>query len=292
MSGSVCAALLRSEAETMTRQIKSLPRAIKSMDGSTVTGICSVMGNLDDYSDRMWPGSFQKTIQERGDRILHLWQHDFSSPPIAVIKSIREVARAELPPVVIQRAPEASGGVEVVREYLNTPRAQEVLESLRAGAPLEMSFAYDAVKYDFEEKPDAKYEWDRIRNLREIRLYETSDVLWGANDATVASKSLLLPFDFVLRQLVERLTEMQDEAKAGQRNSTEDLARINSIAKLAIDLGATNVKLLDEQLQEIDPTDDGKSRAAAAAALTQTPDLYKYKLAAAERMLALHNRSV
>jgi uncharacterized coiled-coil protein SlyX len=155
-----------------------------------------------------------------------------------------------------------------------------------------MSFAYDAVKYDFEEKPDAKYEWDRIRNLREIRLYETSDVLWGANDATVASKSLLLPFDFVLRQLVERLTEMQDEAKAGQRNSTEDLARINSIAKLAIDLGATNVKLLDEQLQEIDPTDDGKSRAAAAAALTQTPDLYKYKLAAAERMLALHNRSV
>lgn len=274
----------------MTRELKSSPSAIKAIDGSTVTGICSVMGNLDDYSDRIWPGAFQKTIKERGSRLLHLWQHDFSNPPIAVIKSIREVARAELPPIVLERAPEAMGGVEVVREYLNTPRAQEVLENLRAGAPLEMSFAYDAVKYDFEEKPDAKYEWDRIRNLREVRLYETSDVLWGANDATVASKSLRLPIDFLLKQLAEQIAEFKEAYKAGQRNSADDLAKINSIAQLTIELGATNIQLLDTSSDTAESSDDGKSRAAESA-LTLMPASYKYRLAAAERALALHHRS-
>ena len=274
----------------MIRELKSIPSEIKNIDGSTVTGICSVMGNLDEYSDRLHPGAFMKTIQERGDRIFHLWQHDFSSPAIAIVKSIRELSRAELPPKVLQRAPDATGGVEVVREYLNTPRAQEVLEGLRAGAPYEMSFAYDAVKYDYEEKPDAKYEWDRIRNLREIRLYETSDVLWGANEATVASKALLLPFDFLLKQLAEQLSTMQDEIKAGQRHSAGDIEKINLIAKAALDLGATNIKLLDASSDMVDPLDAGKSRAADSA-LTLNATAYKQRLAAAERALVLLQRS-
>jgi len=38
----------------------------------------------------------------------------------------------------------------VTREYLDTPRAQEVLANIKAGVPLQMSFAYDAVRYDYE----------------------------------------------------------------------------------------------------------------------------------------------
>jgi len=277
------------------RELKSIPGAVKSIKGRAVTGIFSVYGNLDDYDDRCWPGMLTKTLQERKDRILHLWQHDFSSPPIAVITEIREVPRDELPEMVLQRAPEAMGGALVTREYLKTPRADEVFTNIEAGSPLEMSFAYDPIKYDYEEKPDAKYEWERIRNLREVRLYETSDVLWGANDATVASKALQIPLDFLLKQLSAHLSDVQEQMqKGGARHSAADVERINQIATLAIDLGATNIKLLDEQTAN-DPAlndDDSKRAEPQPPALTLSATAYKYRIQSAERALALLGRSM
>ena len=187
----------------MTRELKLGPTHLKKIEGNEVIGIAAVMGNLDSYDDRLWPGAFTKTLRERFGKIYHLWQHDFGCPPIANITDLREVSRDELPPVVLQEAPEAQGGLQVTRVYHETERAQEVLINLKAGVPLQMSFAYDAIKYDYEEKPGAKYEWERIRNLREVRLYETSDVLWGANDATVAAKSGF-PIEMLLHMLGDR----------------------------------------------------------------------------------------
>ena len=263
------------------RELKSTLFHVKAIDGRAVTGIFSVLGNLDDYQDKIWPGAFAKTFAERGSKVLHLWQHDFSNPPIAVIKSLREVTRAELPDSVLAEAPEAMGGAEVVREYLDTPRANEVLAALKAGAPLQMSFAYDAIKYDFEALPDAKYDWEQIRNLREVRVWETSDVLWGANAATVASKTLHLPLDVLVQQLQAAL----EQVKSGRRNSATDQERINTIAALAIELGADNVKTIDS------PRDDDKdapSRAADTPALT--PAAYALKQQQAQRALALLER--
>lgn len=274
------------------RELKSMPGAVKRINGKAVTGIFSVFGNLDDYDDRIFPGAFAKTLQERSGRFLHLWQHDFSSPPIAVVKEIREVRRDELPDAVLQRAPDAMGGCEVTREYLDTERAREVLAAIESGSPLEMSFAYDPIKWDTEAKPDAKYEWEVIRNLRELRLYETSDVLWGANDATVAAKSLQLPFDFLLKQLVEQLRATQDEIKAGSRHSAADVERINQIAQLCLDLGATNVKLLGDTNDPALNDDGSKEAEPQPTALTYSATAYKYRSQAAERALALLNRSV
>ena len=39
----------------------------------------------------------------------------------------------------------------VTRTYLDTPRANEVLAGLKAGAIAEMSYAYDVTKWDYEE---------------------------------------------------------------------------------------------------------------------------------------------
>lgn len=278
------------------RELKAAPFYVKSVDGRKVTGIFSVYGNLDDYNDMLWPGVMAKTIAERGARVLHLWQHDFSSPPTAKVLSLREVGRAELPEACLAIAPGAMGGAEVVREYLKTPRADEVLENITAGVPLGMSFAYDALKYDYEALEGAKYEWERQRNVREIRLWETSDVLWGANEATVASKAAL-PFDYLLKQLLDQLDELRAEQKDGRRNSTADQARINMIAKIAIELGADNVELIAAPLDDGDktapPTTDAtpdQSRAAAPSAAL-TPAVYQYKLRMAERALALLQRS-
>ena len=103
----------------MQRQLKAGPFHIKAITGREVTGIFLVLGNMDDYDDRIWPGSFAKTFQERGAR--SCISGSTTAPPIAVIKSLREVGPTSPAPVLAE-APDALGGAEVVREYLPTPR--------------------------------------------------------------------------------------------------------------------------------------------------------------------------
>lgn len=185
----------RNKTTDQPREYKAVPQHLKVDDESpnTYTGVFSVFGVLDSYGDIVHPGAFAKTIQERKSQIFHLWQHNFNSPAIATIDELREIAANELPDEVRNTYPEATGGILVKRTYLDTPRAQEILAGLAAKVPYQMSFAYDAIKYDFEEDTEGKTYWGEIRHLREVRLYETSDVLWGANSATRADvfKSLL-----------------------------------------------------------------------------------------------------
>lgn len=246
----------------MTREFKSVGQHIKAISGRTVTGIFSVAGNIDSYGDKMWPGAFSKTLQERGKKTLFLWQHDFELAPTAMIETIREITREELPEEVLAVAPMALGGCEVTRTYLDTPRGNEALACLTAGAPLQMSFGYDAVKFDFEEDATGLSPWGQIRNLREVQLYEVSDVLWGANDATTASKA---PLDAILRQLGGLLRDI----KAGSRHSAADVKLINDIHRMATELGATNCAGIASDTPDPD-SDEPKtmSRADATASLT------------------------
>ena len=224
-----------------------------SINDRTVTGIFSVFGNMDSYADIIHNGAFSKTLSERAGRVLHLWQHDMDAPPIALIDSIREVPRQALPAEVLMRAPTATGGAEVTRTYLDTPRANEVLTAIRSGAPLEMSFAFDAVRFDFEENGDSPL--GVVRNLRELKLYETSDVNWGANSATVAAKARTstMPIGTLLHALRAAM-------KAGARHSTRDTQLINQIAEAAIELGATSVRLITQP----DPDEERAARVAPA----------------------------
>ena len=224
-----------------------------SINDRTVTGIFSVFGNMDSYADIIHNGAFSKTLSERAGRVLHLWQHDMDAPPIALIDSIREVPRQALPAEVLMRAPTATGGAEVTRTYLDTPRANEVLTAIRSGAPLEMSFAFDAVRFDFEENGDSPL--GVVRNLRELKLYETSDVNWGANSATVAAKARTstMPIGTLLHALRAAM-------KAGARHSTRDTQLINQIAEAAIELGATSVRLIHQP----DPDEERAARVAPA----------------------------
>lgn len=165
------------------REMKVAPQHIKTISGRTITGLFSVFGNIDSYGDIVTPGAFTKTFNDRGGEIFHLWQHDFASPAIAVVKDLRELRQDELPDAVKAKHPDATGGAEVTREYLDTPRGNEIMAGLHAGVPYKMSFAFDPIKVAMTEQDDQS-----VRLLREVRIYETSDVLWGANDATVASK--------------------------------------------------------------------------------------------------------
>lgn len=157
-------------------------------EARTVTGLAAIFGNVDDGGDRIWAGAFNKTIQEQKTRVRHMWNHELDQPPTAVIKDLREVGRGELPADLLSKFPEAKGGLQVTREYLATPRADEILAGIRAGAISEMSISYFPIRKDFEHS-----EGKSIRNLREVQLLETSDVTWGMNPASRAIKGAL-PF--------------------------------------------------------------------------------------------------
>lgn len=177
------------------------------------------------------PGAFAKTIQEGRSRVKHLWQHDFSSPPIASITELKEVGRDELPDGVLSYAPEATGGLLVEREYYSDEFSSRILQAIDSGDITEMSFGFDVMKWDNSDEGERK-----IRNLVELKLFDTSDVLWGMNAATVAAGAKnALPLGVV----VQHLQNFTEDIKAGRRNAGTDETLINAIHRAAVDLGCT-----------------------------------------------------
>lgn len=168
-------------------EYKALPTVSDvDADNRTVTGFAAIMGNVDDGGDITHLGAFSKTIQERGRRIRHLWQHDASQPPIAAIVGIQEVSAEKLPSELVSEYPEVQGGLKVTRKYFQTERADEVYQAIRGGVGMEMSFGFDIIKYDFTQVQGKTQ--GLVRNLRELRLWDTSDVNWGMNPLTLAGK--------------------------------------------------------------------------------------------------------
>lgn len=179
--------------EELVFEVKSMPNILTgdAPADRTVTGIPCVMGNLDQVRDRLMPGIFTKSIQERfaAGRVRYLWAHDQSQPPIAVITKMREMGRSELPAEVTGRAPDATGALEVTRKYFEFPQAEAVYQNVTGGGLNEQSIGFKPVpdkvflKKSAPSQPDGEAE----RQIHEGKLYEISDVQFGANEATVSS---------------------------------------------------------------------------------------------------------
>lgn len=169
---------------------KLCPIFTKTIEDRTVTGFAAVMGNIDSGGDRITNGAFKKTLLENASRVKHLWMHEGWRAPIAVIKELREVDTSDIPAQTLANYPDVTGALLVKREYLDTDRGNEILAGIKAGAIDNMSIGYDPVKFDFEtlEVIAGKVQ---VRNLRELRLWDTSDVNWGMNDATLAVKAVI-----------------------------------------------------------------------------------------------------
>jgi HK97 family phage prohead protease len=168
---------------------KTLPYFVKELDAKTrvVTGIFAVHGNVDSGGDMSVNGSFGKRLGEGRSRVRFLWNHNSMNPPIASVKSIREVGRDELPAKVLDWAPEATGGVEVTRKYYSDiPLADWVFKGIEEGDVSEMSYAYDIHEFSIKKLEDGK----EIRILQDVELYDVSDVNWGMNPATAGVKGL------------------------------------------------------------------------------------------------------
>lgn len=213
----------------MPIEYKEAPQFTKAIDDRIVTGIFMVHGHIDDGFDRSHPGALADYKVDGRDRARFLWAHDAKQPPVAAIKSIRELTRAELPPAVLSYAPDATGAAEVVREYLDTPRGSEVLAGIRAGAIQEMSYAYEVSKWATTEEDSGP-----VRELYGLKLFDISDVNHGMNNSTLSAKRLLLAdhSDAVLaavKEYTDRLSDLHSlRAKEGRVLSGENRKRIES----------------------------------------------------------------
>lgn len=234
-------------------------------DERTVKGIFAVTGNVDQVGDIIHKGAFTKTAQEglASGHIRVLWQHDSMEPPIGQLQSLSEVGKTDLPERVRSAYPDATGGLLGVWRALDTPRGNEVLAGIKAGAITQNSIGFDVVKWDTETVDNSDEKSYPVRNLREVRLWDVSPVNWGANPATANVKQY---DDYQVRQLVAFI----DECKAGRVLSAANLEKLKgALATLTEILTAAEP-----------PADDESAKALTAWMLEQ-------RLAIAERELAL-----
>ena len=246
-------------------EYKAFSIEAKSIEGRKVTGFASIFGNVDSYGDIVHKGAFKKTIEENRNRFRHLWMHDAWQPPTATIVDIQEVGKNDLPKEVKDKFPDATGGLLVAREYLTDEFSNRIFEGIQKNAITEMSFGYDVVKTEFETSKDGK----TIRHLKELKLFDTSDVNWGANDATVASKSYL---DTELQKAI-KLIEALSGLKAGRVISASNMEKLKQCAMM-----------LNEVMMSAEPSMDDESMKSL------TEQVFK-RLSSAEIEIEFYTRS-
>ncbi len=224
----------------MSREYKSLPfttiKADNAGSSRVRAGIAAVFGNIDAFGDRVMPGAFTKTLAEGAKRARFLWNHSYEHPPIASIVEMREVSREELPAEVLEKSPDATGGLLVKREYYDVELANWILQAIDAGDINEMSFAFDVVKSNTisESVPGDAEKIRDVRELTELKLYDASDVLWGCNFATVATGAKSAG-SVSLGVVASQLALTLEQVKAG-RGVNADPALINLIHATAAEL--------------------------------------------------------
>lgn len=210
-------------------EFKLTPTFKQDVEDRTVTGLCAVMGNVDLGKDRIAPGAFTKTILENRKNFRHLWQHDADSPPIATILDIKEIGKSALPSDLTAEYPDASGALQVTRKYLDTPRADEVLSGIKDSAINGMSFAYDPVRTQRTKAADGTM----IRDLLELKFYESSDVNWGMNPAARAQKSYLL---YSLLNALDTGEDLTTLLTMGNQMAAADLATCQQAIALLLSM--------------------------------------------------------
>jgi len=144
-------------------RFKSYGDSLKDVDVKKriVTGYLSAFGNKDFDNDIIEKGAFSKTLSERKDQIRFLNQHDWKQPhgKFAVLQEDEKGLYFESEPL------------------LETTYSTDLLKLYEAGVINEHSIGFNTIKADKDQKTG-------IRTIKEIKLYEGSNVTLGANPET------------------------------------------------------------------------------------------------------------
>jgi HK97 family phage prohead protease len=124
-----------------------------------IEGYVTVWGVIDSYKSSFQRGAFTKTLQERGNRVKVLWNHE--DEVIGKPIEIRE---------------DDKGLFARIQLVMGVPKAREVFELVKAGAIDTFSFGFRTVKDKWV---------DGVRVITEVMLMEVSPVIFEANDSAV-----------------------------------------------------------------------------------------------------------
>lgn len=223
----ICSAMWEDKGKKAkpTPEFKSFPLSVQGAEGRRIKSFYAVMGRVDDGGDRIFNNAFAKTLNEHMKRVQSLWQHDASQPPIGVPQLIKEIPGNELPGDYKSLFPTATGGLYGEVDYLDTPRGNEVLTGILNGAIKENSIGYDTLQYDYSNERERK-----IRNLREVRLWDISPVNWGMQPAAINFKEAMVKFHMgeldIPGMIPELLRVFTGESKEGRVLSARNLEKL------------------------------------------------------------------
>jgi len=154
------------------KERKSFPFVLEEkgvdMEERTFKGYAAVYGHFDG-KDIIDKGAGKKTLAEAGHRVKIYHIHNWNEPTGKPIE-LREVPRSKLPPKVLERAPDATGGLYVHGYISKTTRGEDDLVLMRDGVLDELSIGFDTVKEEREEHE----KFGNVRHIKEYKLYDIS----------------------------------------------------------------------------------------------------------------------
>lgn len=208
-----------------------------------ITGYASKFGNIDLVGDMIMPGAFTKTVNERGpqgkNEIWFLHNHSTDSPlgKPSVLK-------------------EDNYGLYFESKIVDTEIGEDILKLYQEGLINQHSIGFSTIK---QNKVDATAGNPSYYQIQEVKLYEFSSVLWGANPDTpfMGMKSL------DAQGLQDRFDKLYKQLKSGNlKDETYELLEIEyNFIKSEI------FKLIDQEQKseattpvEVDPVEIERKR--------------------------------
>lgn len=155
-----------------------------------VEAVFSVAGVVDEGLDIVHPGAFSKTFIERGQKIQIIDQHrtDSVSRILGKLLTAREITKEQLPPTLAAQYPDATGAATAeIKFFMDTDEGKGAFIRAKENA-LQWSFGYDALDFDYTKATKNGKEI-QVRNLRTIRLWEISPVIFPMNMATMTASA-------------------------------------------------------------------------------------------------------
>jgi HK97 family phage prohead protease len=183
-------------APALTKSVT--PFEVKAVDEAkrTFQGLASTWDE-DLGGDRIVKGAFRKTL---GD-----WKAAKGRKPIFLLDqhnyySIRSILGR------LASAQETDAGLETEWEVIEGADGDEAMRRVKGGFITGLSIGYSAVKWE-TEKVEGGEEWETIRILKEVKLYEVSLVIWPMNEGAVIDPASLKSLTAALRE--GRLSESE-----------------------------------------------------------------------------------
>lgn len=209
--------------EKKYRQVGLQFKAVQE-DG-TVEAIVSVFGNVDSYGDMVMPGAFAKSLATKLPK--GVWMHDWEEPICTVVEA-RELMPFDpsLPESI-----RSNGGLYVKMQfYPDIEDSWQAYLKIKYGLVDEFSIGYSCEAWQVS---------DGVMQLLEVKLYEVSPVLVGANSMTAVlsvKSNLTFSEDLagMLRDLQRFAARVQDRKeyreKAGRVFSAANVETLTGIA--------------------------------------------------------------